>query len=354
MKNKICKRIFSVLLAVIISTMLFTAALAVNSGDCGSDVEWFFDESSGELTISGNDTMTDYDKVEDTPWYNFRDKILKITVSDGVSSIGRYAFNSCSKVSEISLPDGLKTIGYSAFDSCTSLKSITIPASVKKLNASPFFNCTSLEKITVEEGSNYYCSDNEGVLYNADKTELVQYPCGRKGANFILPFTITAINQGAFAGAENIVNIVIPESTKNIDSMAFYGCSSLKIITIPKSVEMIGEMAFSKCDSLAEIYYTGTQDEWNAISLRNDNESLANASFTYETKGPDAVPENTQDNTQHTTTNSSKPVNESTISTEKVAEKREIIPIILIGIAVIVIILFIILIIVIKKKPDNE
>ncbi len=354
MKNKICKKIFSVLLAVIVSTMFFTVAFAVNSGDCGVDVEWYFDESSGELTITGNDTMADYDKAEDTPWYGFRDKILKITVSDGVSGIGRYAFNSCSNVSEISLPDSLKTIGYSAFDSCTSVKSITIPASVKKLNASPFFNCTSLEKITVEEGSKYYCSDNEGVLYNADKTELVQYPCGRKAANFILPFTITTINQGAFAGAENIVNIVIPESTQNIDSMAFYGCSSLKIVTIPKSVEMIGEMAFLKCDSLAEVYYTGTQEEWAAISLRNDNESLSNATFTYETQGPDSVPENTQDNTQTTTTQASQTANENTISKEMVTEKREFIPIILIGIAIIIIILFIILIIVIKKKPDND
>ena len=116
---------------------------------------------------------------------------------------------------------------------------------------------------------------------------------------------------------------------------------------------MIGEMAFSKCDNLTEIYYTGTQEEWTAISLRNDNESLTTATFNYETKGPDAVPENTQDNTQPTTP-ASQSANESTIAKEKVVEKREIIPIILIGIAVMIIILFIILIVVIKKKPDHE
>lgn len=354
MRCKIFSKFFSVILAAVISVTLFTVAFAANSGDCGADVNWSFDEATGELTISGNDTMTDYDKAEDTPWYSFADKISKITVSDGVTSIGRYAFNGFKSLTEISLPDGLKTIGYGAFDSCTSLRSITIPSSVKKLNASPFFNCTALEAITVEDGNKYYSSDNDGVLYNADKTELVQYPCGRKFANFIVPFTVTSINQGAFAGAEKLLNVVISEPTETIDSMAFYGCTALKTVTIPKSVEMIGEKAFSKCDSLAEIYYTGTQEEWNAISLGNDNESISVATFKYETKGPDAVPENIQSEPQQTTTTSPAET-ESIITREDVVEKREIIPIILIGIAAVILVLIIILIrVIVKKKPDTE
>lgn len=354
MKRKIFRRVFAVIFAVIISAMCFTAAFAVNSGDCGSDVEWSFDEATGELVISGSGTMSDYDKADDAPWYSFKDSILKITVSEGVTGIGRYAFNSCTKVSEISLPEGLKTIGYSSFDSCSSLKSISIPASVKKLNASPFFNCTALETITVEESSKYYCTDNEGVLYNKDKTELIQYPCGRKAANFIIPFTVTTINQAAFAGSEMIVNVIIPESTTTIDSMAFYGCSSLKIVTIPKSVEMIGEKAFYDCFNLAEVYYTGTEEQWSSVSIRNDNELLNNATFAYETKGPESVPENTQNDLQQTTS-TTQPSTGTMITKEQVAEKREYIPIILIGIGVIVLILFIILIrVIVKRNPDDK
>lgn len=354
MKKIYLRRVFSVIFALIISAMCFIPALAVSSGDCGASVNWNFDESTGELTISGSGAMADYNNANNTPWVTFKDKIKKITVSDGVTTIGKYAFNSCSNVTEVSLPEGLTTIGFGSFDSCTSLKSITIPSTVKKFHDSPFFNCSSLEKITVSDANNYFCSDNDGVIYSKDKTELIQYPCGRQSANFSLPFTIITINKAAFAGAEKLVNVIIPESTVTIDSMAFYGCSSLKIVTISKSIEMIGEKAFFKCDNLSEIYYTGTQEEWNTINLRNDNESLTGSTFTYESKGPESVPESTPV-TPVPPTSTTQPAVLPPITPEQVAEKREFIPIIIIVIAVIVLILFAILIkVIVTKKPDTK
>lgn len=354
MKSIYFRRVISVIFALLISAMCFIPVSAVSSGDCGAGVDWSFDETAGVLTISGSGAMADYNDADDTPWVTFKDKIKKITVSDGVTTIGKYAFNSCYNVTEVSLPEGITSIGFGSFDSCTSLKSITIPSTVNKLYDSPFFNCSSLEKITVSDANKSFCSDNDGVVYSKDKTELIQYPCGRQSANFSLPYTVTAINKAAFAGAEKLVNVVIPESTKTIDAMSFYGCTSLKIITVPKSIELIGEKAFSRCDNLSEVYYSGTQEDWNSITLRNNNESLTSATFSYEAKGPDSVPENTPVTTVPSTS-AVQPTAVSPLTPEKVAEKREIIPIIIIAIAVVVLALLAVLIkVIVTKKPDTK
>lgn len=354
MKSIFFRRIITVIFTLIISIVCFVPAFAVNGGDCGANVNWSFDESTGELTISGSGAMADYNEADDAPWVNFKDKISKITVAEGVTTIGRYAFNSCTGVSEVTLPEGLTTVGFGSFDSCSSLKSIHIPSTVKIFHDSPFFNCTGLETITVSDANNYFCADNDGVLYSKDKTELIQYPCGRKTANFTVPYTVTTIDKAAFAGAGMLVNVIIPESTKTIDSMAFYGCISLQIISVPKSVDMIGEKAFYKCDNLSEIYYSGTQDDWALINIRNDNENLSNATFEYESKGPDSVSEDMQITTTQPAI-TTQPSNNAAITPKKIAEKREFIPIIIISIAVIILILSIVLIkVIVTKKPDQE
>ena len=352
MKHKILKRIFTAFIAVIISLMCFTVAFAVNSGTCGTNVSWSFNEENGELLISGSGTMTDYSSADYVPWRSYTDKITKITVSEGVTSIGKYAFNGCKKAEEISIPAGIETIGYGSFDNCSSLKNISIPASVTKINSSPFYYCTSLVEITVAESNKKYCSDSNGILYNKDKTELIQYPCGKKEADFLLPFTVTTVNFGAFAGAPYIKNIILPESLSEIDSMAFYECTSLKIITIPKNLSMIGEKAFSNCTAISDVYFTGTQEKWNSVSIREGNDVLTSATFTYETKGPETAPTDQEENIQETTS----AVQQSTTAVypqQKLAQKREIIPIIIIVIAILVLILFIVLIRVIIKKPDK-
>ena len=58
---------------------------------------------------------------------------------------------------------------------------------------------------------------------------------------------------------------------------AFSYCLSLTAIHIPASVRNIGNQAFCRCDSLADVYYFGTQPEWNSIIIEDDNESLTNA-----------------------------------------------------------------------------
>lgn len=77
---------------------------------------------------------------------------------------------------------------------------------------------------------------------------------------------ITSITHGALSGFTNLESIVIPDSVTKIGTNAFLGCTKLKVIKIPDGVTKIGPRAFYNCTNLTEINYSGTSEQWNAIS----------------------------------------------------------------------------------------
>ena len=353
MKYRTSKIIVSFLTALVLLSMSFLCVSAAETGTCGSNAQWAFDSQTGNLTISGSGYITSYSSADYVPWRSYTDRITSITIEDGITKIGNYAFKDCTLVSDLTLPDGIKEIGYGAFDNCSSLESVSLPASVEKINDAPFYGCTKLSTISVDESNKHYCSDNDGILYNKDKTEIIQYPAGNKSANFSVPYSVTTIGVSAFAGNTSIRNIFMSESVNVIGTTAFYECSSLSSITIPKSVTLIGENAFSKCSKLSEVYFTGTQEQWNTVTLRDNNESLTGANFNYEAKGPETVSEETTSTTA-ASAEADTPANYEKIVEEQIKNNIELIPAILIGIGVVVLILIIILIRVITKKYPDE
>ena len=104
-------------------------------------------------------------------WYC--DSLTGITLPDSVTSIGNYAFCGCSSLTGITLPDSVTSIGNYAFCGCSILTSITIPDSVTSIGHSAFSSCSSLTGIIVDENNNNYASE-DGVLFNKDKTVLIQ------------------------------------------------------------------------------------------------------------------------------------------------------------------------------------
>lgn len=70
----------------------------------------------------------------------------------------------------------------------------------------------------------------------------------------LLPNSVTAIGEGAFAGCTHMTGIFLGTSMNTIESYAFAACSSLISITIPASVTSIGESAFRSCTALTDIY----------------------------------------------------------------------------------------------------
>ena len=156
---------------------------------------------------------------------------------------------------------------------------MTIPDSVTSIGDGAFAPCTSLTGIWVAEGSSHYASDAFGVLFNKDKTTLVQ--CPGAFAAYAIPDSVTSIGVQAFWGCTSLTSVTIPNGVTSIGALAFSNCKSLTSVTIPDSVTSIGEWAFSGCDNLTDVYYTGTEIAWNKIKISDNNDALKNATIHY-------------------------------------------------------------------------
>lgn len=97
----------------------------------------------------------------------------------------------------IIMPKNLKAIEGSPFYRCYSLKESFLPAGVKKIDSNPFFRCSSLARITVDSNNEYY-SDENGVLFDKDKTQLIAYPEGKTSESYVVPNTVKKLNADSF------------------------------------------------------------------------------------------------------------------------------------------------------------
>ena len=297
----------------------------VDSGTCGDNLTWtLYDD--GELLITGTGAMYDYGYGV-SPWYDYRSSIKSVNISDSVTAIGDYTFQGCTNLISVTIGNGVTTIGNYAFFECYSLKSVTIPDSVTVIGDCSFAICTSLTDVMIPDGvttiesgafSNClkltsvtipksvisigigafalcrllteivvdnknpaYSSDEYGVLFTKDKNTLLQYPVYNESTFYMIPDGVTSIGYGAFAGHDSLANIVIPDGVTTIENLAFYGCTRLNSITIPDSVASIGDQTFAECPRLADVYFGGTEEEWNAIEIGGNNESFLNANIHF-------------------------------------------------------------------------
>ena len=239
----------------------------VSSGTCGSNLTWTLDEE-GTLTISGTGAMANY-KVDggsgkEAPWYNFdytgNTVIERVIISNGVTSIGDYAFHTCSYLSEISIPNSVTKIGVGAFMGLTLLTEVSLPANLQEIGASAF-SATELTSITIPEkvtkiNDNTFsqCNSLVSVSLPSHLTEIgvdaFNWCSSLEDIN--IPSSVTTIKERAF-GATNIRSFTIPSGITAISNRLFESCEELRSVTIPDTVREVGEYAFAGCENLAEI-----------------------------------------------------------------------------------------------------
>ena len=250
----------------------------VNSGICGENLTWRFEEDSGVLTVSGTGDMFHYSTQssdwgeEVAPWTGFADQIRKIVIEEGVTSIGALTFYMCSNLQEIAIADSVITI---AEASLPYMEELYIPKGVRQMYfLEGGINCGSIH---VDPDNEVYASI-DGVLFSKDKTNLLRYPSIRTGA-YTVPEGVTSISEWAFTNNLGLTAVVLPESLKAIGQVAFSytglievtipdnvtdigrgafaSCPALQKVTLGKSVSGIGDQAFT-CQTLKEIVFTGS------------------------------------------------------------------------------------------------
>lgn len=180
-------------------------------GDCGSNVKWVLD-GRGRLTVYGKGAMTDYSisSYDLSPWYAYRDSITEIIIEEGVTYIGRAAFNGLGKAVRADIPTTVTGIGDDGFYKCVSMKTVNIK----------------------------------------DIAAWCEIKFGSSGSTPVF-YAKTLYLNGA-----PIVDLVIPEGVTTVSKNAFYACETLESVKLPSTLIMIDESAFYKCINLSEIEFS--------------------------------------------------------------------------------------------------
>ena len=267
-------------------------------GGCECMIDDFYPHEfneEGQCTICGNripDAYTDEDGTEAT---FTKDGVLTISNAKDINSYRKviqhfepYLQNTL----KIVCADG--TTYFEGYYKFTYVKEIKLGKDVETIRSPhALYN---LEKVTVSADNQYLCVD-DGVLYNYDQTELLIYPkklVGVQSDSITVKAGVTSIGEEVFYNYYTLKNVILPEGLGNIKSRAFVYCSALESVSIPSTVENIESGAFDFCESLKDVYFSGTEEQWNAIEIGEDNEALANAakhySHIHEYKPVDEVP----------------------------------------------------------------
>ena len=190
--------------------------------------------------------MDNYNTVENLPPWLYQGgidpkksiTIRKVVIKDGVTNIGREAFEHCSSLTSITIPNSVTSIGDYAFNGCLKLASITIPNSVTTIGVMAFNNCRSLTSVTIPNSV----------------TSLGHAFCNCTGlVSVTIPNTVTTIEHSTFSNCPSLTSITIPNSVTYIEHEAFVSCPGLTSVTLPSSLTNMEYEVFADCSSLTTL-----------------------------------------------------------------------------------------------------
>ena len=111
---KLYKTMRMKIFTLIMGLMTALGAAAQNSGTTGP-LNWSYNAATKTLSISGKGAMPDYKSGDAQPWKAFRDDMEKITIGNGISTVGENAFTRCRTVKSITLPTTLTKIEFHGY-----------------------------------------------------------------------------------------------------------------------------------------------------------------------------------------------------------------------------------------------
>ncbi len=207
-----------------------------------------------------------------------RTSLNGVVISNGVTSIGSYAFNECSSLTSITIPNSVTSIGNLAFYNCSNLTSITIGENITSIGISAFRYCYKLVEV-------YNLSSLTIIAGLWEDNGCVGYYAKVVHTSLDTPSRLSTTEDGYIVYADSVNNeysligyvgnetiLTLPSDINgnnySINQYAFYNNDNITSVTIPNSVTSIGEYAFSGCTALTEINFNATA--MNDLSSNNN------------------------------------------------------------------------------------
>ncbi len=230
--------------------LVYTGNVTVNANETSGvtgGISWSFDNATGTLTLSGKGVTDDYTLEILPSWYQFRNDIKTVVVSEGIEALGDYVFYSLDEVETITIANSVDFIGYAAFEGCSSLTSLTIGNTAALVDATAFRGCAGL---VVED-----TDGNEYIAISGNDRYLIKSIADKNATSFSIPATTVVIGEKAFEGCTGITNVTIPATVTSIGDAAFRNCSSIERVDFGTLTRLIGNSAFADCTSLTEVNF---------------------------------------------------------------------------------------------------
>lgn len=263
--------------------------------------------------------------------FNGCKSLKNIEIPKNVTKIEKYAFSKCDSLNEVYIHSRIKSIGSGAFSGCNSLANInvdanntkyldidgvlfskdrstimcypegkgsdySIPNGTTRIAQSAFYFCDTITNIVMPNSVKYidryafeYCKALTALNIPNSVERIESYVFSHSGIEkIVIPDSVKFIDRWAFSSCESLTNVVISKNLKTIDEYTFQYCKSLTSIVIPKSVTNVNLSAFKECTALKDVYYMGTQTEWDKIDIYTnfgDNYALKRANKHFSVKG---------------------------------------------------------------------
>lgn len=208
-------------------------------GSFGNGMTWTLNSDTGCLTVTGRGVIPDY-RFSDPPWWEYKDSVRSIVLSEGITEVGEQAFEWCRNATSVTLPDSLIAIREYGFNNLRALPAITLPPNLKILEHCAFSECPALQEIVLPDS---VTTVGSSVFSNCP---------GLKRA--VLSAGMTHIPNSMFFNDPGLQEVVIPDSVTSIGDTAFRSCTSLRNITIPAHLTSLGSAALTGCSAMTNIF----------------------------------------------------------------------------------------------------
>ena len=228
---KILKRACCLTTAVLAVMLLCTnssGSAKVHSGTFEGNTRWYYDTRTKTVTIDCKGRMEDGGQHGVSMDWGGNERYLKtqkVVFKEGITYIGKFAFDNFQNIKEVVLPEGLVSIGYGAFESTSELKKIRFPTTLKKIGIDAF-DGSGIKSVSLE-----HVKKVEKGAFSGTKLKHVTIPSG------------TSFGSYAFSSCTDLKSVRIEKGVKDISHSMFLR-SGLTTVTIPSSVTKIGAYAF--------------------------------------------------------------------------------------------------------------
>ena len=225
--------------------------LVIGNGITGFDRwgMWNLKKYIKELEIHGNAGMN----MPEQCFYDVPN--IESVVISGAVDVPRDMFGKCTGLKKVTLKNGVRSIGEDAFRDCSSLESV-------------IFENTVLEKIS--DGAFWGCSALSSIALPDSVTEIERNAFFETGLrNIQLPEKLTLIGGGAFCNCKNLKQVQLPPQLKELGEGAFFNCENLTQIQLPAQLNKLGTDAFRNCTSLDKIDIPAGLKQIESATFRN-------------------------------------------------------------------------------------